>query len=251
MKLSGNTVLITGGGTGIGRAIAEEFLRQGSEVLICGRRGDKLKEAQEKLPGIHARRCDLAVPEDRQALLEWATGSFPRLNVLINNAGIQKMVDFTQGMVDLQSEEDEIEINFSVPVLLSALFIPHLMNQPESAIMNVSSGLAFIPIASMPVYCATKAALHSFTRSLRFQLKDTPIKVFEIIPPTVDSQLDRGSRDLRGMTDRGITSAETARAALDSVARDEYEIAIGGAQFLRRAFREEPEQQFLRMNAHE
>lgn len=250
MKTSGNTILITGGGTGIGLALADMFVQQYNQVLICGRRQEKLEEAQKRIPELHTFRCDLSRAEDRQSLYDWAIQSFPNLNVLVNNAGIQKMIDLKQGPAAIHSEEDEIEINLTAPIDLCSLFIPHLLKQPESALINVTGGLEFIPIASMPIYCATKAALHSYTLSLRHQLRDTRIKVFELIPPTVDTELDHGSRERRGMVNRGIKPEEVARETLPALAKDEMEIAIGQAQYLRQSARENPEAAFERLNSH-
>jgi uncharacterized oxidoreductase len=250
MRTTGNTILITGGATGIGLALAEVFLKEGNEVVICGRREHKLVEAQRSLPQLHIKVCDAAGMENRTALFEWAIANFAKLNILVNNAGIQREVDFRKGTADLLAAEDEVEINLQAPIHLSALFIPHLMQQPEAAILNISSGLGFVPIARMPVYCATKAALHSFSWSLRHQLKDTSVRVFEVIPPTVDTELDQGARARRGQTDRGIPPAEVAEATLRALGKDEFEAAVGRAQFIRDGARNEPEQTFQRMNAH-
>jgi uncharacterized oxidoreductase len=148
MRTAGNTILITGGATGIGLALAEAFLRKGNEVLICGRREDKLTQAKNKFPELQTRRCDVADSEDRKSLYDWAVTNGKHLNILINNAGIQKEIDFKNGTADLLSGENEIEINLGAPVHLSALFIPHLMKQKESAIVNISSGLGFFPLPS-------------------------------------------------------------------------------------------------------
>jgi uncharacterized oxidoreductase len=249
MKITGNTILITGGATGIGFALAEALLRKGNEVLICGRREDKLAEVKKKFPKLHTIRCDVAKAEDRMRLLDWAVSNFGSLNILVNNAGIQREIDFKKGTVDLMSGENEIEINLQAPVHFSALFIPHLMKQKESAIVNVSSGLAFVPIAIMPVYCATKAAIHSFSLSLRHQLRNTPIKVFEIIPPTTDTGLDRGARDKRGQADRGVKPEVVAASAIEAMEKDNYEVAIGQAQFLMDSSRREPERVFQMINS--
>jgi uncharacterized oxidoreductase len=248
MKLKDNTILITGGGTGIGLALAEILSETGNQVLICGRRVEKLEEARHRLPGIDFMQCDLTHSEDRQALFNWATQNYPGLNVLVNNAGIQRQIDLTQGEAELLEGEDEVEINLCAPILLSAMFVPHLMKQETAAIVNVSSGLGFIPIAFMPVYSATKAALHSFSLSLRHQLRNSSVKVFEIIPPTVDTELDKGARGRRGQADRGIPSVEVAQAALQALAADDYELAVGRAEGLRMAARSDPETYFRRMN---
>jgi len=249
MKTDGNTILITGGATGIGFALAEAFVNAGNEVIICGRRQNKLEEAQSQLPAIQIKACDLSKAEEREELFEWTKSSFPTLNILVNNAGIQRMVDFKKGIADLLHGENEIEVNLVAPIHLSAYFIPLLTQQEESAIINVSSGLGFVPLAIMPVYCSTKAALHIFSMTLRHQLRNTSTKVFEVIPPTTDTELDHGARDRRGQTDRGIPPSEVADATLSGLANDEFEIAVGMAEGLRTASRENLEETFQRMNS--
>ena len=248
MKVNGNTILITGGATGIGFSLAEIFVKAGNEVIICGRRENKLEEAKRKLPQIHIRKCDLSKENERKLLYDWISSNFKNINILVNNAGIQRMIDLKKGTDDLFDGEDEIEVNLKACIHLSAYFIPIFMKQKEAAIINVSSGLGFIPIAIMPVYCATKAALHSFTLSLRHQLKNTSVKVFEVIPPTVDTELDKGARAKRGQTDRGIPPIEVAKATIDGLEKDEYEIAVGMAQNLRMGARNNPDQLFQNMN---
>jgi uncharacterized oxidoreductase len=250
MKTTDNTILITGGATGIGLALAEVFLREGNQVLICGRRKEKLLAAQSKFPKIQFKICNVADAEERQELYEWATSNFPNLNVLVNNAGIQRQIDFTKGTDEILSGEDEIQTNFSAPVQLSALFIPHLMKQEYAAIVNVSSGLGFIPLTIVPVYCATKAALHSYSVSLRHQLRNTKVKVFEVIPPTVDTELDRGARERRRQEYRGIPAADVAEATLAGLLKNEDEITVGQAQGLRAGTRQEADQIFQRMNGN-
>jgi uncharacterized oxidoreductase len=250
MNIKGNTILITGGGTGIGLALAEAFLREGNEVIICGRRKNRLAAAKMRFPQLHIRQCDVADAGTRKDLFGWATASFPDLNILVNNAGIQRDIDFTKGTAEVLKAEGEIAINLEAPIHLSALFIPHLAKQKESAIVNVSSGLGFVPMAIMPVYCATKAGLHSFSVSLRHQLKETSIKVFELVPPMVDTELDGGARDDRAQEYRGIPPAEVAEATLKAIAKDEFEIAVGQAQFLRAGSRSDPDNTFQKLNSH-
>lgn len=248
MKINGNTILITGGATGIGFELAQAFVKEGNDVIICGRRENKLKDAKSKLPQIYTRVCDLSKEKEREALYNWVKSDFKDINILVNNAGIQRMIDFKKGISELSVGEDEIDINLKALIHLSAYFIPDLLKQKESAIINVSSGLGFVPIAFMPVYCATKAAIHSFSLSLRHQLRDTSIKVFEVIPPTVDTELDKGARDRRGQKDKGIPPVEVARATLKGLEKNEYEIAIGMAQNLLMGARNNPEQIFQMIN---
>jgi uncharacterized oxidoreductase len=240
--------LITGGATGIGFALAQVFVQANNEVIICGRRGDKLKEAKNKLPQLNIRVCDVASGKDRESLYKWVDTSFGNINVLVNNAGIQRMIDFRRDDTDVLGFDNEVKINLLAPIHLSADFIPRFLKREESAIVNISSGLAFIPLAIVPVYCATKAAIHSLTMSLRHQLRDTKIRVFEIIPPTVDTELDKGAREKRGQADRGIPPMEVAIATLHALENDEYELGIGMAQNLKMGARNDPEQTFSRIN---
>ena len=243
MKTKGNTILITGGATGIGFSLAEAFVKAGNEVIICGRREDKLEEAKKKLPQLIIKKSDLSKEDERKKLFEWASSNFKNLNILVNNAGVQKTVDFKKGTEELFDGDDEIETNLKAYIHLSAYFIPFLMKQKEAAIINVSSGLGFVPLAIFPVYCATKAAVHSFSLSLRHQLRKTSIKVFEIIPPTVNTQLGKGVGK-----NMGIKPAEVAETALKCIEKDEYEIPVGMAQNLRMGARENPEQAFQNLN---
>jgi uncharacterized oxidoreductase len=232
MNIKGNTILITGGATGIGFALAAVFLQAGNQVIICGRREAKLKEATAKLPSIITKVCYVTKEKDRAELFHWVKENYPDLNVLINNAGVQKMVDLKKGRTDLLEGENEIETNLIAPVRLSAYFIPWFLQQKkETAIINVSSGLGFVPIAVMPVYCATKAALHSFTISLRYQLKDTSVKVFEIVPPAVETDLGKTSPDEESGY-KGIPPSELAEAVIKAISKNQYEIAVGEAKGL-------------------
>ena len=193
MKISGNTVLITGGSSGIGLGLAERFVKAGNEVVVCARRPEPLAELEARIPSLHTLVGDTGSAATREKLFAEVVANFPKLNVLINNAGIQRNVDMTtdEPWADTAAE---IAINLEGPIHLSRLFIPHLAKQAGAVIANVSSGLAFVPMAAMPVYCATKAALHSFTLSLRHQLKAKNIEVVEIIPPAVRTNLG-GSHD--------------------------------------------------------
>lgn len=249
MKIGGNTILITGGATGIGFALAAAFLKERNEVIVCGRRQGVLQEAKLKLPEVHVKQCDVAQDGDRRALYQWITSEFEDINILVNNAGIQREINFTESSATQKlAAEDEVSINLTAQIRLSALFIPQLMKKKEAAIVNISSGLGFIPLAIVPVYCATKAGIHSFTISLRHQLRNTPVKVFEVIPPTTDTELDKGARARRGQADMGIPAFQVAEATIKGMKDDQYEIAVGRAEMLRQASRTNPEEVFHRMN---
>jgi uncharacterized oxidoreductase len=245
MKSSGNTILITGGATGIGFAMAQALAKQGNKVIICGRREQKLEETAKKIPGLQYKSFDLSKESQRKELFDWSTKEFPNINILVNNAGIQRRIDFKKGINEFLRGEDEIEINFKAYASLCAYFIPFLMKKKEAAIINVSSGLGFVPIAFMPVYCATKAAIHSFSISLRHQLKDTSIKVFEIIPPTVDTELDHGQRP---PSVRGISASIIGEAAANALKNDQFEVPVGMAENLVNGSKENFEQAFNNIN---
>jgi uncharacterized oxidoreductase len=248
MKIKGNTILITGGATGIGFSLAETMVNAGNKVIICGRREGKLKEAKDKLPQILTKVCDVSNVKERESLFNWIKDNFEDLNVLMNNAGIQRTINLKKGTRDLLSGENEIETNLVAPIHLSAHFIPLLLKKKEAAIINVSSGLGFVPIAAMPVYCATKAAIHSFTVSLRFQLRDTSIKVFEVVPPAVDTELGKGTTEEGDQEYRGIPPSEVAKATLTAMANNEYEILVGEANDLIIGARTNPELAFQNIN---
>jgi uncharacterized oxidoreductase len=253
MKISGNTIVITGGATGIGLALTEALIKEGNEVIVCSRNEANLKKAADRMAGLHTRRCDLSSPEGCASLHEWIIDSFPEVNVLVNNAGIQRMIDFRKGPEDLlrhRAEDgmDEIDVNLKAYIYLAAHFVPDLMKKKEAAVINVSSGLGFIPMVATPVYSATKAAVHSFSISLRHQLKNTSVKVFEIIPPIVDTDLDKGGRIARGQANRGIPAADVARASLEALEADVYEITIGMAQGLKAGPANNFEEIFTNMN---
>jgi uncharacterized oxidoreductase len=228
MRITGNTVLITGGGTGIGLALAEQLLRQGNQVIICGRRESRLLAARKRFPQLAIRICDVSKPDARQELVQWVTSEFDQLNILVNNAGIQRVVDFRIGPRDLPAADEEVATNLVAPIHLSAMLIPYLKRREHAAIINISSGLAFTPLAVVPVYCATKAAIHSLSLSLRFQLRDTPVCVFEVAPPTVPTELS--GRPNRPEGDEHSMSPEAvAKGILDALEHDQYEVALGPA----------------------
>lgn len=240
MQITKNIILITGGSAGIGFAIAEAFIKSGNEVIICGRRENKLAEAKLKYPQLHTRICDIAKKSEREDLFHWVTAEFPDINMLFNNAGIQKEINFLEGAQTLNDEESEIEINLTASIHLAALFTPHFLHRAEEcAIVNVTSGLAFIPLKIVPVYCATKAALHSFSISLRSQLAKTNVRVFEIAPPIVKTELHREAK-ARKQSERGISPSLVAEATLKAIRNDSYETIIGQAKSLKGASRIAP-----------
>jgi uncharacterized oxidoreductase len=205
MKLSNRTVLVTGGTRGIGLGIAEAFHLSKSRVIVCGRDEEKLEAVKERLPGITALRCDVGKAQQRKKLAAEVLRRFPDLDILVNNAGIQRYIDLTKGFDELKSGEDEIAVNFVSVVELTALFIGYLLKRPSAAVINVSSGLGFMPMLDTPVYSATKAAIHTYTLVLREQLKGTSVKVIEVVPPMVDTGLNKEGRDAAHLKFRGVS----------------------------------------------
>jgi uncharacterized oxidoreductase len=227
MRIDNNTVLITGGSSGIGLALAQQFVDAGNTVIICGRRKQKLDDAREAHPELHTRVCDISVKEQREELFTWVTTEFPTVNIIVNNAGIQRETSFLEGAPQLYDGESEIETNLTGTIHLCALFVPHLAaSGKESAIINVTSGLAFIPLKIAPVYCATKAALHSFSMTLRSQLAETAVRVFEIIPPIVKTDLHRGAA-AKKQGERGIPPGRVATKTIEALQKDRYEKSVG------------------------
>ena len=232
MKTSGNAVLITGGGSGIGLALTQALVRSGNQVVICGRRRDRLKAVQARMPGVYFRVCDLSKARSRKALVEWVLSDFRQLNVLINNAGIQRQVNFLKGPKDLHEADNEVATNLMAPIHLSAHLLLHLRRKKEAAIVNISSGLAFTPLAFVPVYCATKAAVHSWSLSLRHQLRNSSVRVFEIAPPMVATDL-AGERNRPEADDYVMSAEAVADGVLKAMGRNQYEVALGAAANLR------------------
>lgn len=199
MKTTGNTILITGGGSGIGRALAEAFQRQGNQVVIAGRRRDALDAVVAANPGMQAAVLDI---EDGASIPGFATDlvqRFPALNVVLHNAGIMRPEQLREGGLD--TAEHTIATNLLGPIRMNDALLPHLLAQPAATIMTVSSGLAFLPLAATPTYSATKAAIHSYTLSLRHQLKGSSVEVLELAPPYVQTELmgEQQASDPRAM----------------------------------------------------
>ena len=199
MRVTGNSILITGGGSGIGRGLAEQFLRLGNTVIIAGRRQAALDEAVAANPGLHAIQFDILNRESIAGFTERVVREFPSLNVLINNAGIMRPEKLLAQQADLNDAEEIVATNLLGPIRLTAALIGHLERRARATIINVSSGLAFVPLAVTPTYCATKAGIHSYSQSLRYQLRNTGVEVLELAPPYVATDLMNGAKDPRAM----------------------------------------------------
>jgi len=228
-----NTVFITGGSSGIGRGLAEAFHRLGNRVIISGRREAALKAICEANPGMRSFVLDVTDPGSVRNVAGEVVEAFPDLNCVFNNAGVQKRHDFAAGgPVDERAILEEINTNLLGVVRVASAFLPHLRGQPGSTLVNVSSGLAFVPLARFPVYCATKAAVHSFTMSLRHQLKGTGVKVIELIPPYVATELGKESKAGGHFGPQPMPLDTFIAVTVKALEGDGDEVAIGDAKNL-------------------
>ena len=231
MNLSNNTVLITGGTSGIGHALAAELLKRGNVVLITGRSETGLEAARASLPGVHTFVCDQSDPAAIVRLAAEVGELFPELNMLINNAGIGLKRNLNDASVPLEDLEREISANVTGPIQLVHAFLPQLKARPSAAIVNVTSGLAFVPLGLKPIYSATKAAMHAYTQALRVQVARTSVKVFELAPPATKTNFNRGQEDLNMKS--AMTAEAVAAAAMRGFKRDQGEILPGFSPMLR------------------
>jgi short-subunit dehydrogenase involved in D-alanine esterification of teichoic acids len=223
MKLEDLVVFITGGASGIGLALAKGLLERRNTVIVSGRHADKLAEAKRNTPGLNIIESDAADPAQAKAAIESIVSQFGRLNMLVNNAGIMTSWDLLQenDASRFEAIDREVAINYVAPIKMALLALPFLLREQEAAVVNIASVLSLAPVARFPVYCGTKAALHSFSKSLRHQLEKTRVKVFDVLPP-------RTATDLGPEVKLAKTSAETvAQKTLEGIERNRYEIAIG------------------------
>ena len=226
MKLTGNAILITGGGTGIGLGLAHAFAERGNRVVICGRRQEKLDEACRRVPGLRAHRCDVSDVADRQRLFDAIAADGLAINVLINNAACMRPYDFTEpDALDMEGVHQDLAANVVAPIEMIRLFLPMLRERGCATIINVSSPGGVVPVARFPIYCASKAAMISFTRSLRYQLAEE-VKVITLYPPSVDTAM------MAGVGLPTITVDECNREVMKRLAQGRDEIWIGEARYL-------------------
>lgn len=232
MKLERKTVLITGGTSGIGLELARQLLGRGNTVIVTGRDQDRLAAAEKASPGIHGFRSDVSDPKAIAELHEAVLSRFPALDTLINNAGIMRNLKLDEAR-GLEDATREIEISLNGPVRMVQQFLPHLRTRPGALIVNVSSGLAFIPFPAAPVYCAAKAGLHSYTQSLRIQLQGAGVTVVELAPPGVETPLFRGefAEEMRGQ--KAMSVQTLARRAIAGIEAGKLEIRPGLANVLK------------------
>ncbi len=239
MKLSNNKILITGGASGIGLGLTEKFILENNTVIICGRREALLKEISKRFPSVISRKCDLSVPAEREELYRWISEYHSDLNVLVNNAGIQQHGNISDDNF-MEKAHAEIDINIEAPVHLASMFMK--LNSLQT-IINVTSGLAFVPMIKMPVYCATKAFLHSYTVSLRQILKSKNIEVIELIPPALNTDLGG-----KGLHDYAPPVGDFIRSIFEQLAEGKTEVTFGFSELMAKGSAEDLQKAFQRMN---
>lgn len=241
MQLTKNTILITGGTSGIGFELAKQLLALGNTVIVTGRDSARLEKTKSLLPDVHTIQSDVTALDGIQSLFNTIKTKFPEMNVLINNAGTMKTINLHDaGPIDKVTQE--IDTNLNGPIRMVHTFLDHLKSKPNAAIVNVSSGLAFVPLPISPVYCATKAALHSYTLSLRVQLQNTSVKVFDLAPPATATELLHGSMDSDDMKGIAIMSVQDmVKAAIRGFQKDQFEIRPGQSNQLKMMSRIAPQ----------
>jgi uncharacterized oxidoreductase len=247
MKLTGHKVVITGGGSGIGAGLAKAFIERGNKVVITGRREQVLREMVGRLPGLETFVMDVAKETDIQKLFALVAKEHPTTDVIINNAGIMLWPDFSRPETLGENLFDEIEINLKGLIRMTAVFLPLLLKQPEATLINVSSGLAYVPLASTPIYCATKAAVHSFSDSLRHQLRKTHVQVLELAPPRVETNLGETAGRPEGKYP-GMGLEAFIALTMKALESGKSELPIGQAKFLRFGSRLMPSFLFKKLN---
>ena len=245
MKITNRTLLITGGGSGIGYEAAKLLSADGNKVILVGRTESKIQAAAQSLANAVAIRCDINDEDDVRKLVATISEDYPELSVLINNAGTAFLYEHGENAGAFQKATAEFATNYFSVIRLTEGLIPVLKAQPEAAIVNVTSIAAFAPGAYLPSYADSKAALRSYTLSLRHTLsKDTSIKVFELIPPLVNTDF---SKEIGG-EQNGMPASEVARALMDGFQNEEYEILVGQTSDFRKFYLSDPEGAFNMMN---
>lgn len=244
MILEKNVILITGGTSGLGLEMAKRFVSFDNHVIVCSRDLQKLRDAQKLLPTVETYQCDISNERERINLFNWIMDNFPKLNMLINNAAIVYKTDFMKDEKSYEKAIQEINTNLIAPIHLSKLFVNHLSKQPNGSLINITTGLVYIPRSIYPFYNATKSALHSFTQTLRHQLQNNPINITEVLFPAVNTPWHKGTPPKIA-----ISPQKAVDEMIKGLARDKNEIKVAGVKKLYQLSRLLPELAFKKINA--
>jgi len=240
MNLTKNKILITGGASGIGLGLTEKFIKENNTVIICGRREAVLKEISDKFPSVITKVCDLSIETEREKLFQWVSDNHNDLNVLVNNAGIQQWMNVSDEDF-YKRAKNELMTNVEAPLHLTSLFINL---KSLNTIMNVTSGLSFVPLTKVPVYSATKAFFHSFTLSLNHLLKSKNIEVIELIPPALNTDLGG-----KGLHDGAPAVSDFIESVFEQLKEGKTEITFGFSEMMAKASAEDLKNTFNRLNS--
>lgn len=244
MHLKGNTILITGGSSGIGLELANRLQQKGNTIIICGRSTERLEQSKKINPALITYSCDLSDPVACKALVDWLKATHPALNVLVNNAAIAHTCDFRTDPDILDKATKEIAINLMAPIQLSKMVLPILERNNRPVIINVTTGLVYSPRAQYPIYNATKAALHSFTQVLRLQLESSSVDIIEVLFPAVDTPWHKGNPPKIA-----IAPEKAVEEMISGLKKGSSEIRVGGVKLLYMLTRVAPGIAFRKINS--
>lgn len=233
MNLTNSTILITGGTSGIGLEMAKQLLALGNTVIVTGRNVEKLKQVKANYPELHTFTVEVTDLKSVQELYSEVIEQFPNLNILINNAGLMQSIKFQNA--EPEHITDEVATNLNGPILMTQVFLPHLLKQPESAVLNVISGIAYFAFDKAPIYSASKLGLHSYSQSLRSQLKGTSVKIFELAPPRTTKPMFKGSAEDNASVDRvpKMPIPKVVEKMIQGIQKNHYVIVPGMSKLLR------------------
>jgi uncharacterized oxidoreductase len=246
MKLKNNTILITGGSSGIGLELARRLTQSDNQVLICGRTEEKLNKAQNEIPGLDTFKCDLSKYEDCIKLSDWVKRKHPKCNMLINNAALVHRASFSKDDDMIDKANLEFQTNTIAPITLAKLLMPIMEKNRNPLLVNVTTGLVYVPKAAYPFYCATKAALHSFTQGLRYQMKHSKLQVIEVMFPAVDTPWHQGNPPKIA-----ISPVTAVDEMIRGIEKGKMEIHIGKVKLIRFLSRLAPEFALKKINSLE
>lgn len=244
MEISNNTILITGGSSGLGLEMCRQFIKKGNKVIACARSFEKLQEVKILLPDLVIYKCDISQESECVDFVEWLRINHAEVNILINNAAIANKIDFIKDHFSIEKMNDEFSVNLHAPIRLIKLLYPLLIQNQNSKVINITTGLVYVPRVIYPFYNAAKAGLHSFTQVLRNQLREEKIKIVEVLFPAVDTPWHKGNPPKIA-----ITAEKAVSEMLERISENKTEIRIGKVKLLYFLFRISPRLAFRKINS--